>query len=95
MRMVRVMVLVVVTALGAAGRRNYLRFQRGDQGPDREAGAGGQIAPGHPTPQHTGWRVSPPKNVTVLLKKNNVFLFVSKITQTTTSFTDISREIFE
>ena len=41
--------IVVLAALGArvGGRNNYLRFQRGDQGPDREGGrAGGDIAPG-------------------------------------------------
>ena len=41
--------LVMLAAMGGrvGGRNNYLRFQRGDQGPDREGGrAGAGVAPG-------------------------------------------------
>ena len=41
--------IVVLASMGirVGGRNNYLRFQRGDQGPDREGGrAGGGVAPG-------------------------------------------------
>ena len=47
--------IVVLASMGirVGGRNNYLRFQRGDQGPDREGGrAGGGVAPGQ-TP-HNG-----------------------------------------
>ena len=47
--------LVMLAAMGirVEGRNNYLRFQRGDQGPDREGGrAGGGVAPGQ-TPHFT------------------------------------------
>ena len=48
--------LVVLTSMGlrVGGRNNYLRFQRGDQGPDREGGrAGGGVAPGQTPYYHT------------------------------------------
>ena len=46
--------LVMLAALGGrvGGRNNYLRFQRGDQGPDREGGrAGAGVAPGQIIPR--------------------------------------------
>ena len=46
--------LVMLAAMGGSvgGRNNYLRFQRGDQGPDREGGrAGAGVAPGQITPR--------------------------------------------
>ena len=42
-----IVVLAAMGMRGTVGRNNYLRFQRGDQGPDREGGrAGGGVAPG-------------------------------------------------
>ena len=46
--------LVMLAAMGGrvGGRNNYLRFQRGDQGPDREGGrAGAGVAPGQIIPR--------------------------------------------
>ena len=48
--------IVVLASMGirVGGRNNYLRFQRGDQGPDREGGrAGGGVAPGQTPYYHT------------------------------------------
>ena len=64
--------LVVVGLVGGlvGSRKNYLRFQRGDQGPDREGGRGGLagVSPGGPNVCRTrgtsqccpGWQVRQP-----------------------------------